>query len=1011
MIAQASPAAGPLRSDPAKRVNYTLGLVLGVDEFQQDQLYHAAARRGHDRLLHGYGTVWGLRVNPVPGVDPEIQVDPGVAVDPCGREICVPDLMCVKLARWLDRHRSVLEPLTEPSPPGNRRIPLAVILCHRECETDTVPVPGEPCRSQEDAMQPSRIRETFELKLALRDDAPWGSPPPDVTGLTVFRQSQPEEQAVRAFGRLLARVQTTTDPELSGEGAAELLAGVRAIESAIQESTLASPPADTDDPILLPAATAPEILRDAFRVWVTEVRPKVRSLESRDPCADPDAECCVLLSEIDLEVTPEWAVASGTIESNEGQRPYLLHTRLLQEWLIAGGGEAGRSDVDTWATLEILGPSRIRVWVHHDQWLDLPKEAITVVINDTLLPGEYVVEVPYAGIRNVWDVVISQEMSDGDVVEIRFDTQRLPLIAAPGGMLEYYDARALEVDLSDETLVRDVQIDRRLPLEREETTLENPANLRDVDPREVNPLEGNPLEMKSIETRPLELSMIDARLRDIRPMWAPSTAERTGRTIADELRGPSGEYLDRYGWSLSAFTIYDRLQGGDLEGEYQLPIVAKIQRFPVDPATPQADQYLVSDGATWLPRFLPNGTRDLAGRYPGNTVVGLRGRRVHDAEPLEDQFLMWDGDQWLAADLPEGERDLAGRYPESTVVGIQGTPVSNAPPGREQYLKYDVVEEKWAPADLPDAKGDLLGKYPALTIAKLQGKPVVARNPVANQVLAFVKGRWIPSDVDGLVGNAAGDVTGPYTSLNVGKLRGRQISTAVPTAGQVLTFVGTQWVPTTIAFGPASDLGGLYPDNQVSRLQGKPISAAAPSNGQVLQYQESTPGTGVWVPGTVAGGTTGPAAGDLAGTYPGPRVVKLQTVPVSEVKPVQNQYLMFDGKSWIPAGIPTGPALATDYQVIAAGTYRVGDSEAIPTSAPFNGLDLLPTGNFSYTLTGFPYEPEAFVYVVKAISSLGVVVLSRPKDTRVATLGIRVIPMEDSEVPELHVEISRYPVR
>ena len=64
MIAQASPAAGPLRTDPSKRVNYTLGLVLGVDEFQQDQLYHAAARRGHDRLLHGYGTVWGLAFAP-----------------------------------------------------------------------------------------------------------------------------------------------------------------------------------------------------------------------------------------------------------------------------------------------------------------------------------------------------------------------------------------------------------------------------------------------------------------------------------------------------------------------------------------------------------------------------------------------------------------------------------------------------------------------------------------------------------------------------------------------------------------------------------------------------------------------------------------------------------------------------------------------------------------------------------------------------------------------------------
>ncbi|HLM66003.1 MAG TPA: hypothetical protein VK358_00680, partial [Longimicrobium sp.] len=431
MIAQASPAAGPLRADPSKRVNYTLGLVLGVDEFQQDQLYHAAGRRGHNRLLHGYGTVWGLAVGAASeNGDPEIQVDPGIAIDPCGREICVADRMCVKLTRWIDRHRTVLEALYPQ--PAAQPIPLAVVLCHRECPTDTVPVPGEPCRTQEDAMAASRIRESFELKLALRDDAPWGSPPAAApTGLTVFRLSQPEEQAVRAFGLILARVQSTTDELLGHDGEATLLAAVHALRDAAGEGTLASPPAPNDDPILLPAADAPEILRRAMRLWVTEVRPAIRALEDAGAgCGGAnDADCCVLLAEMDLHVTDGWAVSVNQPPLREDLRPYLLHTRLLQEWLIAQGGDEGRPDVDSWATVQILGPSQVRAWVHHAQWVNL-KDAVTFVLNEEELP-ESAVQVTWAGIRNVWDVVIDRIMSDGDVVELRFDTRRIPLVTPP----------------------------------------------------------------------------------------------------------------------------------------------------------------------------------------------------------------------------------------------------------------------------------------------------------------------------------------------------------------------------------------------------------------------------------------------------------------------------------------------------------------------------------------------------------------------------------------------------
>ena len=57
----AAPAMQKL--DPTKRVNYTAGLVLGVEEFQQEQYYFIEKTRWHNRFLHGYGTTSGLQVD------------------------------------------------------------------------------------------------------------------------------------------------------------------------------------------------------------------------------------------------------------------------------------------------------------------------------------------------------------------------------------------------------------------------------------------------------------------------------------------------------------------------------------------------------------------------------------------------------------------------------------------------------------------------------------------------------------------------------------------------------------------------------------------------------------------------------------------------------------------------------------------------------------------------------------------------------------------------------------
>src|SRR5687768_11722077 len=141
--AAVAPAAGP---NPAKHVNFHLGMLLGVDDLDQEFAYLSGRDQWLARDLIGYGTASGLAVSVrVDEGRTRVHVSPGVAVSPAGHLIRVTSAQCADLGTWVAANPKLLPlqlgspPLPSPPPGGAEGlVRLYVVLRYRRCPTDDV---------------------------------------------------------------------------------------------------------------------------------------------------------------------------------------------------------------------------------------------------------------------------------------------------------------------------------------------------------------------------------------------------------------------------------------------------------------------------------------------------------------------------------------------------------------------------------------------------------------------------------------------------------------------------------------------------------------------------------------------------------------------------------------------------------------------------------------------------------------------------------------------------------
>lgn len=163
------------------------------DDLTQDQIYFREKMRRHNRLLHGWGIVCGVRVRQGAG-DCEVIVEPGYVLGPFGDEIVIDQEVTVDLCKEsLDGN--AVSPCGDALDPWcsnvrvNRRAGqvLYVAVKYAECQSRPVRAQANGCGCNEQDCEYSRVRDSFAIKVLTSLPSSYSDPMPQPDSEGIIR--------------------------------------------------------------------------------------------------------------------------------------------------------------------------------------------------------------------------------------------------------------------------------------------------------------------------------------------------------------------------------------------------------------------------------------------------------------------------------------------------------------------------------------------------------------------------------------------------------------------------------------------------------------------------------------------------------------------------------------------------------------------------------------------------------------------------------------------------------
>jgi hypothetical protein len=487
--------------------------------------------------------------------------------------------------------------------------------------------------------------------------------------------------------------------------------------------------------------------------------------------------------------------------------------------------------------------------------------------------------------------------------------------------------------------------------------------------------------------------------------WSPTTLASLTPLVPD----PTGTYgsatqvptvtVDSYGRTTSVSTTTldasGQAMGGDVTGTVGASTVQKLQGRNVFNGAPSDGFTLIWNAAAtrWEPQAVttPPLSPDPQGSYGSSTAIPV---------VIVNNKGYVTGVTTASLDVSGNSvgGDLSGTVGNATVEALQGNSVASTAPTSGQVLQWGGAD--WAPATiaaLTPLVPDPTGTFGSSTAIPVVTVDQYGRTTLVSTTALDVSGHTVGGQVSGTIGNVtvglSGDVTGNVTASSVVALRGTAVAAVAPTTGQVLSYNGTAWTPSSVgsaapvdatyvvlstnptltgervltpAVGELTQTDGGAGGNVTLGLATSGVSAstygstttipqiAVDNKGRITSASSQSINVSANAVGGQLTGTIGNASvtvgGDLTGPITGATVAKIQNRNVASTAPATNDVLRWSGTAWAPVaggGDVNGPASATSSaialydgitgKVIKNSTVTVDGSGNV-TGGTYNGV-------------------------------------------------------------------------